>query len=203
MSERPTLRQRNRERTADEIATAAFSLFAERGFAVTTVEQIAAAAGVSTRTFFRYFPTKEDVVFGDHAAAVARLRAALAEAEPGEPPLRRVRRAVLTIQDPGGRPEREVIRARLVAEAPAVRARFYRLVDDFEDAVAEALMDGMGSDEETWAWARVVAGATFGALRGARRAAAEVVSPDPRRLVETAFDVVELGANRLLATRPG
>jgi AcrR family transcriptional regulator len=203
MVEHPTLRQRNRERTSEEIATAAFSLFAERGFDATTVEQIAASAGVSTRTFFRYFPTKEDVVFGDHAAAVARLRAALAEVDPSGSPLRRVRRAILATQNPDGRREREMVRARLVEEVPAVRARFYRLIEDFEDAVVEALERDLGPDEGAGDWARVVAGATFGALRGARRAAGLRSGADPRRLVETAFDVVEEGADRHLPSRRG
>ena len=97
------------------------------------------------------------MVFGDHGAAVARLRAALADAAPGGLPLRRVRRAVLAVQNPGGRPEREVLRARLVAETSTVRARFYRLLEGFEDAVVEALVDGKGADEETQDWARVVA----------------------------------------------
>lgn len=195
MSELPTLRQRNRARTAEEIEVAAWAHFAERGFDATTVEQIAAAAGVSTRTFFRYFRTKEDVVFGDHAATVARLQAALAEGEPDEPPLRRVRRAVLAVQNPGGRRERELARARLVAEVPALRARFYRLVEDFEDAVADALTADLAPSEDARARATIVAGAVFGALRGARRAAGAQPDPDPLQLVETAFDVVEEGAN--------
>lgn len=200
MSEQPSLRERNRRRTAEEIEAAAFGLFAGRGYEATTVELIAAVAGVSTRTFFRYFPTKEDVVFGNHAESVARLRAALAAGEPGEPPLRRVRRAVLAVQDPGGNPAVELARARLVAEVPAVRARLSHLVEGLEDAVAEALAAELGADEEGRARATIVAAAVFGALRGARRAAGLLPEPDPARLVEAAFDLVEHGAGRLLAS---
>lgn len=201
MDERPSLRERNRERTRQEIAAAAFALFRERGYDATTVELIAAAAGVSTRTFFRYFPTKEDVVFGDHDLAVARLRSALAEGPAGEPPLRRVRRAVLAVQAPGRFPEREIARARLVAEVPAVRARSAHLVEDFEDAVAEALAAGLGEEagEHARATATIVAAAVFGALRGALRAAASLAAPDPQKLIEEAFDLIELGADRLLS----
>jgi AcrR family transcriptional regulator len=57
---------------------AAFSLFAQQGYDATTVDEISEAAQVSPRTFFRYFATKEDVVFGDQNEQLERLRAALA-----------------------------------------------------------------------------------------------------------------------------
>ncbi len=193
-----SLRERNRERTEQEIEAAAMALFAERGFDGTTVEQIAAAAGVSPRTFFRYFPTKEDVVFRDHATAVARLREALAETDPREPPLRRVRRAVLTVQAPGRHPELEVTRARLVSEVPALRARLYGLAEEFEAAVAEALAEDLKQGDDALARAAIITGAVFGALRGARRAAATLAHPNPERLVETAFNLVEEGAAKHL-----
>ncbi|MDP9357418.1 MAG: TetR family transcriptional regulator [Chloroflexota bacterium] len=193
-----SLRERNRERTEQEIEAAAMALFAARGFDGTTVEQIAAAAGVSPRTFFRYFPAKEDVVFRDHATAVARLRAALAATDPHEPPLRRVRRAVLAVQAPGRHPDMEVARARLVSEVPALRARFYNLAEEFEAAVAEVLVEDLGQDDDALARAAIITGAVFGALRGARRAAAMLTHPDPQRLVETAFHVVEEGADKHL-----
>jgi AcrR family transcriptional regulator len=73
-----TLRQRNRQRTLQEIAEAALALFEQHGFEATTVDQIAAAAGVSPATFFRYYASKEDVLFAhaDESAAelVVRVR---------------------------------------------------------------------------------------------------------------------------------
>jgi TetR/AcrR family transcriptional regulator, regulator of mycofactocin system len=61
----PSLRQRHVDRTRAALADAAVELFVERGFAATTVDDIAARADVAPRTFFRYFPTKEAVLFHD------------------------------------------------------------------------------------------------------------------------------------------
>lgn len=200
-SDRPSLRQRQRQRTREEIATAAFALFAEVGFEATTVEQIAARAGVATRTFFRHFPTKEDVVFGDQEELVARLRAALA-ATPGDPPLTRIFHAILAVQQPDRHPERERARARLISESPAVRARSYHLVEALEDAVADTLMGYLGPGDDERARARIVAGAIFGALRGARRTASDHPGADPRQLVETAFATISDGASSVLRGSP-
>jgi mycofactocin system transcriptional regulator len=69
----------------DELERAAFALFAERGFEQTTVEEIAAAAGIGRRTFFRYFATKNDVVWGDFEGHLDRLRSDLAAVGPHVP----------------------------------------------------------------------------------------------------------------------
>ena len=64
-SRKPGLRELKKARTRAEIQRQALLLFQQQGYAATTVEQIAAAAEVSPSTFFRYFPTKEDVVLYD------------------------------------------------------------------------------------------------------------------------------------------
>jgi AcrR family transcriptional regulator len=73
----------------------ALERFEARGFDGTTVEEIAAAAEVAPRTFFRYFPTKASVLFADHPEELARIRATLATRSPGETVIDVVRRAVL------------------------------------------------------------------------------------------------------------
>lgn len=69
-----------------ELEAVAFRLFAERGFDETSVEDVAAAAGIGRRTFFRYYPSKTDLVWGDFAAELERMRAGLA-ATPSEVPM--------------------------------------------------------------------------------------------------------------------
>src|SRR3974390_889971 len=75
--EGPTLRERNKARARAEIADAALRLFFDRGFEGVTVDEIVSAAGVSRRTFFRYFETKEDALLADYPELNARLSEAL------------------------------------------------------------------------------------------------------------------------------
>src|SRR5215217_9793713 len=70
-------RQRKKQRTREQIVEAAYGLFAERGFAATTVADIAAAADIAPRTFFSYFPSKEEVVFYDFDGLFESLSAAI------------------------------------------------------------------------------------------------------------------------------
>lgn len=66
-----TLRERNRLRTREDIIAAALAMFVEHGYEATTIDQIAKAAGVSSATLFRYFPSKEDLLFGDEDKSAA------------------------------------------------------------------------------------------------------------------------------------
>src|SRR5262245_60278362 len=77
------LRERKKQRTRELIAATALDLFGRRGYHATTVAEIAAAADVSERTVFTYFPTKEDLLFADHAVFRDRLAAALADRPAG------------------------------------------------------------------------------------------------------------------------
>ncbi|HEX3241058.1 MAG TPA: mycofactocin system transcriptional regulator [Solirubrobacterales bacterium] len=81
--------------THDRIIAAALELFSRQGFSRTTVDEIAAAAGVGRRTIFRYFGSKNDIVMGDFDANLARLRRALAESDPALSLMEALRRAVL------------------------------------------------------------------------------------------------------------
>jgi AcrR family transcriptional regulator len=139
------LRERKRERTRAAIQAAGLHLFATQGYDATTCEQIAAAAEVSPATFFRYFPTKEDVVLSDDYDDL--MRALLHERPPGESPVVAVRRSLaagLQAIDPA---EMETIRERLrlVLSVPALRARRYDQMRGMEEALAGELAQRMGA----------------------------------------------------------
>lgn len=91
--ERP-LQSKKRQLVRQEIARAAWLLFAEHGYEQTTVEQIAHEAGVSRRSFFRYFATKEDVVVGTSDALAEDFLAAFAARPAGESPILAIRNAL-------------------------------------------------------------------------------------------------------------
>src|SRR6202011_1999624 len=74
----PGLRARKRQQTRERLTRAAMALFLERGFEATTLDDIAAAADVSRRSFFHYFESKEDVVFAWHEELSAALVAEIA-----------------------------------------------------------------------------------------------------------------------------
>jgi AcrR family transcriptional regulator len=91
------LRERNKLRRREQITEAALRLFAQRGFDGTTIDEIAAAADVSRRTFFRYFARKEDVILDWKRRTADELRDALAARPAQEAPLDAVHRALATV----------------------------------------------------------------------------------------------------------
>jgi AcrR family transcriptional regulator len=122
-SERPGLRERKKAKTRAAIQAHALRLFLTQGYHETTVEQIADAAEVSPSTFFRYFPSKEDVVLYDEFDPT--LMAALS-AQPSElSPVAAFRRALRQVykEQPSEATEREQQRHALVRAVPELRAR--------------------------------------------------------------------------------
>lgn len=109
--------------TRAELEQRALELFAEHGFEATTVDDIAAAAGIGRRTFFRYFASKNDAVWGDFEQGLCDLRARLAAADPGQPLLDALREAVLAFNrfDPDEVPWHRD-RMALILRVPALQA---------------------------------------------------------------------------------
>jgi AcrR family transcriptional regulator len=121
------LRERKRSRTRLMIQREAVRLFAEKGYAETTVEEIADAAAISPRTFFRYFPTKEDVVLWDEYDPQA---GELLAARPATEPVAESCRAIIR-ETLGGLlrrdPDELLTRVRLLSSVPELRARFLEM----------------------------------------------------------------------------
>ncbi|HKE77001.1 MAG TPA: TetR family transcriptional regulator [Acidimicrobiales bacterium] len=94
-----SLRRRFSAFVTEEIEQLAIGLFAERGYDAVTVEEIAAAAGISQRTFFRYFGSKDDLLLRDQHRRLERLRHALSETPPEEDPRVSLHRALVTMAE--------------------------------------------------------------------------------------------------------
>jgi AcrR family transcriptional regulator len=118
------LRERRRERNAREIQQAAMSLFADRGYAAVTVEDIAREAGISERTFFRYFASKDHVLVAEAGRRIDVIRQSLVQQDDTLDAWEALRNAVLdqsASEDRVGR--KGAIWAHLTSEAPALLAK--------------------------------------------------------------------------------
>lgn len=174
------LRERKKRATRAAIHHAALRLFAERGYGGTTIDDVAAAADVSRATVFSYFPTKEDLVFGDAPLAVEALAGALRTAPEVLAGVREWARELGGSIEPehehGGWIEPELILQRRLAQAvPAIAARRLQILRSAEDVIAQALV-GRGTDPLS---ARLAAAACVAALDAAEEAAAEELERAP------------------------
>jgi len=158
---RPGLRERKKARTRAAIREHAFRLFRAQGYDATTVEQIADAAEVSPSTFFRYFPTKEDVVLQDDLDLL--WLEAIREQPPEVGPIAALRAGVHTAFARMGEAEWAQLRetSELALAVPAVRGRMLEELARTTQALAEAVAERTGRDPGDFA-VRTLAGAIVG-----------------------------------------
>lgn len=170
MTDEPTgLRAQNRQRTTDDLAGAALRLFAEKGFENTTIDEIADAAGVSRRTFFRYFESKEAVAFAERERRFTVFRRLLADVRPGETRFDAVQRACVTFARKYIQPaEGYIAHQALIHRHPALVAYEARLDLKWEQAMAEALTAPDASKRDRRR-ARLEAGVIMGVIRAVLR----------------------------------
>lgn len=187
-----SLRERKKASVRQTIVREALRLFAERGYRGTTVDDIADAADVSRRTFFRYFDRKEDVVLGWLDDVGEDLVAILAARPRSEPPLDAVRASVLTLVDGyRERPADALAGARVIETTPAVRAREREKYGEWEDAIAHELSKRLGRSLAARRRARLLAALSVGALSASIAIwRAEAGRPDLADLVRDAFDLL-------------
>jgi TetR/AcrR family transcriptional regulator, regulator of mycofactocin system len=141
-----SLRQRHTDRTRTALAEAALELFAERGFTATTVDDIAARADVAPRTFFRYFPTKESVLFHDIEMKLGMVRELLLARPVDEPPHHSVIAvfAALGEEFAADRDKSQFI-CRLVGEEPKLLIHpRHLMIEHFEDELVRVLAERAG-----------------------------------------------------------
>ncbi|SHH55378.1 transcriptional regulator, TetR family [Streptomyces sp. 3214.6] len=154
----------------DALVAAAFRLFLERGYEQTTVDDIVALAEVGRRSFFRYFPSKEDVVFPDHERCLADMTAFLAASEREHEPVRRVCDAArLVLLMYAENPSFSVQRYRLTKRVPGLRAYELSVVWRYERALAEYLRGRFTGRPDGNLRADVIAAAVVAAHNNALR----------------------------------
>jgi AcrR family transcriptional regulator len=163
------LRERKKQRTRQQIAEAAWRLFAERGFDHVPVSEVAGAAEVSEATVFNYFPTKEDLVFHRMEAFEQELLSAIRDREPGESVVQAFGRfaiqprGFLASSDPAAN-EGMRAAARVITGSPALLAREREILEGYTDTLARLIAQERGvaaDDVEPW----VVANALIGLHR--------------------------------------
>lgn len=165
----PGLRERKKTERRRAIEAAALDLFTSHGFDATTTEQIAAAAEVSPRTFFTYFPTKEDVVLADYAQRLERILEELAGRPDDEGPWEALRASLLVVAtDYEAERGQLMVRFRIMAECPSVFARNLALQAGWEDALADAIAERMGANPGDIA-PRLMAAGALAAMRSSIR----------------------------------
>jgi AcrR family transcriptional regulator len=191
-----SLRERKKAKTRRALVDAAVELFLEHGFERTTVEQIAEACEVSPRTFFRYFATKEDVLFADASERLDAFIAALEARPADESPLRSLRAASLTLVDryEGQREHRKAL-AEIVAATPSLRARGSERQDNWNDAAVQLLTQRQPRTRRAASPLdiRLVVAAAMAGTRAALQAWLDEPKADLGALIAEVFDRLAAG----------
>lgn len=171
MADGTGLRERKKQRTRDALIAAAVRLFERNGYEQTTVAQIAAAADVTTRTFFLHFPAKEDVLFANAEVRVDIGLKAIADRSPGESISDVLARSMILMMANTFAGDLTTglaaLRARLVVSTPSLLARQLHKLLAAQSELAQALQRAYPDELDL-----LDAAARVGAVTGAVSAAA-------------------------------
>jgi AcrR family transcriptional regulator len=187
-----TMAERKRQLVSDELTEAALQLLALKGFDGVTIDEIATAAGVSKRTFFRYFASKEDVVVQFLADMGTDMCTDLAARPAAEPPSAALRHAIsvplATCADHGDRALRVV---QLILRTPALHARFLERQAQWRDELAAELAQRTGHAPDTDLYPRLAAGMALTAFDAVlQRWSDSDGTENPTGLIAHAFTVI-------------
>jgi len=184
------LRERKKAKTRAAIRDHAMRLFEEQGWAATTVEQIAEAAEVSQSTFFRYFPTKEDVILADDYDPM--IVAAIKAQPPGTSPVRALVNAMhevfVNLSPEEWDSERR--RQRIYQTVPELRAAAMNQTVSAIELLAAALAEREGRPPDDRK-SRVIAGAIVGVVLAIVPPGGREFDPADFSEVEEALDMLE------------
>lgn len=189
---RPSLRERKKAQTRAAIQTHALRLFREQGYDSTTIEQIIEAADVSETTFFRYFPTKEDVVLQDDYNPL--IVGAYQAQPPDLPPVSAVRAAFAALFAHMSAEQQAEQRERiaLILSVPRLRAAMLEQFAGAMQLMADAMAERSGRRSDDFA-VRTVAGAVVGAMMAVLAAMADDPDADLGSLIDQAIAHLEAG----------
>ncbi|MBE9375243.1 TetR family transcriptional regulator [Saccharopolyspora sp. HNM0983] len=203
------LRARKKQRTRAALIDAGLDLFAGSGYESTTVDEIAAAADVSPRTFFRYFASKEDLALAKGAEFDVLVVDALAGRPAAEPPLAALRGAVLEMLHAaadGDGVHRYLLTQHLITKNPALLAGNLRRSAEVEEQLTAEIARRQDLDPAADLRPRVLVGVVFAGLR----IGLEAMCADPRRdaermleLVREAVDLATAGIPERFSGGPG
>ncbi|MEU2513543.1 acyl-CoA-like ligand-binding transcription factor [Streptomyces syringium] len=197
MSSRPeiSMAERKRQLVSNELTEAALQLLALKGFDVVTVDEIVTAAGVSKRTFFRYFASKEDVVVQFLADMGTGMCAELAARPVEERPSVALLHAVsVPIATCGVHSDRALPVVQLILRTPALRARFLERQAQWRDDLSTVLARRLGLDPGTDLYPQLAAGMALTAFDAVlQRWSDSDGAEDSTELTDRAFAVIAPG----------
>lgn len=184
--------ERKRQLVAAEITEAALQLCAVKGFDTTTVDEIVVAAGVSRRTFFRYFSSKEDVAIQLMASLGADMRDELRARPADEPPATALRHAVRrAIDHCVDEPLKSLRVVQLILRTPVLHARMLERQAQWRELLTAELAARLGRDPATDLFPEMAAGMALAAFEAAmRRWSVSDGVTDPHDLTDRAFAVI-------------
>ncbi len=194
------LREQKKAETRAALVKAAQDLFRKQGYEATTIEEIAELASISRRTFFRYFPTKEDLVFPQQESRLQGFMMLLETHRPEETPFETLRNlTALFAADYTRHAERILVQQELILSSPDLLAREREIDRAWEATMFEYLAKWGGGGREAEHRARVLAGAAIGVIRATLRYWFSTGgTEDLNQLGQEALDFLEQGFRKIV-----
>jgi AcrR family transcriptional regulator len=186
------LRERKKRRTRETIARVALDLFEERGYQATTLDDIAEAADVSTRTIFSYYPSKEDILFADFPEMKNALARALDERPDGADALETLRGFILSME----KDELHLRRVQIVRRDETLQGRERARLAEIEGLVAAAIARDLNAPADDLR-PRLIAGSLIAAFDALDARPDTTAREDLEALIDPVFTFLRGGLDAL------